>query len=59
MGDVRAGDLCQGPALLGLARQAVVALEHDVAFQVGVEGQYAAAWPLCSEKRRTIWYFPT
>ena len=41
--DVRADDLRQGPALLGLARRAVgpavVALEHDVAFEIGVEGQ--------------------
>ncbi len=41
-GDIRADDLRQGPALLGLARwavSAVVALQHDVAFEIGVEGQ--------------------
>ncbi len=36
-GDERAGHLRQGPALLGLARVAVVALQDDVALQVGVE----------------------
>jgi len=36
---VGTGDLCQGSAFLGLTRWTVVALEHYVTFQVGVEGQ--------------------
>ena len=38
-GDERAVHLRQGPALLGLARVAVIALQDDMAFQVGVEGE--------------------